>query len=100
MVTVEIGEDEIVDAIIANPALILRAIERLKENADSLAAHHRRWVGIAATISDPHRTAGRAAGGIARAAALSPERRREIAQQAARARWGSAALSKAHHTEG
>jgi len=31
---------------------------------------------------------GRAAGGIARAAALPAERRREIARQAAAARWG------------
>lgn len=40
---------------------------------------------------DPHAVAlgkkGGAKGGPARAAALSPERRREIAQQAARARW-------------
>jgi hypothetical protein len=40
---------------------------------------------------DPHAVAlgkrGGAKGGPARAAKLSPERRREIAQQAARARW-------------
>jgi hypothetical protein len=30
---------------------------------------------------------GKASGGHARAASLSPERRREIAQMAARARW-------------
>ena len=32
---------------------------------------------------------GRSAGGHARAAALSPERRREISSKAARARWGA-----------
>lgn len=33
-------------------------------------------------------------GGVARAAALTPERRREIAQQAAAKRWGKAEVSE------
>jgi Arc/MetJ-type ribon-helix-helix transcriptional regulator len=44
------------------------------------------------TMSDEaSRNAGRALGGRARAEALSPERRKEIAQAAARRRWGSEA---------
>jgi hypothetical protein len=43
---------------------------------------------------NPHAIAlsklGAKKGGVARAAALSPERRREIAQRAAQARWAKA----------
>lgn len=39
---------------------------------------------------------GKAKGGLARAAALSSEKKREIAQKAARARWGSAPLKATH----
>lgn len=37
---------------------------------------------------------GRAKGGLARAAKLSPERRREIARQAAAARWSGASPAR------
>lgn len=37
-----------------------------------------------------HTTQGASKGGHARAARLTPKRRREIAQHAARARWGAA----------
>ena len=38
---------------------------------------------------EPAEPAGRQRSGRARAAALTPERRREIAQQGAEARWGT-----------
>lgn len=41
-----------------------------------------------AEILDPPEPAGRQRSGKGRAAALTPERRREIAQQAAASRWG------------
>lgn len=50
MATFEVRDDEIVDAIIAKPELISRAIERLKANVDSLAYHHQRALGMAAAI--------------------------------------------------
>lgn len=50
MATVEVNDDEIVDAIIAKPELIAHAVERLKANVDSLSYHHQRALTMAATI--------------------------------------------------
>ena len=43
------------------------------------------------------KTSGRAAGGKARAAALSPQKLKEIAEKGASARWGPDAIKKATH---
>lgn len=48
------------------------------------------------TKERPPRDEGRAKGGHARAAALSPERRKEIASHAALGRWGKEAKEKAN----
>jgi hypothetical protein len=63
---------------------VVVAIDALMDGDDSAGAE---------TGKDPERVArgklGGAKGGAIRAAKLSPERRREIASQAARARWRS-----------
>jgi hypothetical protein len=44
-----------------------------------------------------HRNSGKARGGVARAEALTPNRRKAIAQKAARARWGNEPFKLATH---
>lgn len=47
-------------------------------------------------MSENNEPKGRAKGGVARAAALSPEKKSEIAKKAARARWGAPILKATH----
>lgn len=66
---------------------------RAKATVDMIDAILDRWPESVPQEKDPERVArgrlGGAKGGKLRAAKLSPERRREIAQAAARARWGT-----------
>ena len=61
---------------------------RCRAPSERIAVHASR---VEAVIRNPHASAlgrlGGQRGGLARAAALSPRRRREIARAAARARW-------------
>ena len=61
---------------------------RCRAPSERVAVHARR---VEPIVSNPHAAAlgrlGGQRGGLARAAALSPRRRREIARAAARARW-------------
>ena len=66
--------------------------KRAKATVDAIDAILDRWPESEEPQKDPERVArgkvSGAKGGKARADRLSPERRREIAQAAARARWG------------
>jgi len=64
------------------PAILRQAKARAEAAGESLSAVVRRLVARYAQAGD-----SAASGGRARAEALSPDRRREIAQQAAAARW-------------
>jgi hypothetical protein len=68
------------------PGLISRAKARAREEDTTLDVVLLRHLERYAEHGDPHAAAGRI-GGAARAATLSPERRREIARKAATARW-------------
>jgi hypothetical protein len=65
---------------------------RAKATVDAIDAILDRWPGSEEPQKDPERVArgkvSGAKGGKVRAEKLSPERRREIARAAARARWG------------
>jgi hypothetical protein len=89
-----------------NPSSVITAVGKARrrwramaDKATAMALSVRRVADDAPLVDEPPQETGtsvppsRKAGGMARAAALTPERRREIAVKAARTRWGGTDMS-------